>query len=192
MADVRGAPVAEEIYRLVGRSRRLLWMALAAELEGRGESIFIWQTVCYLARNGPTSQRDLAYANAQHPAGMSRLLDELESSGFVRRKKDRRDRRRLLVEVTPKGQAWLDAVTPSVMSGVDEAMRGLGSGERVALRGLLERLLGEDASGRGRAARLERRQRQPEKPNGPRPAKRKIQVSSSVRRKSRRVEERLL
>ncbi|HEX4477136.1 MAG TPA: MarR family transcriptional regulator [Polyangiaceae bacterium] len=191
MADVRGAPVAEEIYRLVGRSRRLLWMALAAELEGRGESIFIWQTVCYLARNGPTSQRDLAYANAQHPAGMSRLLDELESSGFVRRKKDRRDRRRLLVEVTPKGQAWLDAVTPSVMSGVDEAMRGLGSGERVALRGLLERLLGEDASGRGRAARLERRQRQPEKPNGPRPAKRKIQVSSSVRRKSRRVEERL-
>jgi DNA-binding MarR family transcriptional regulator len=192
MADVRGAPVAEEIYRLVGRSRRLLWMALAAELEGRGESIFIWQTVCYLARNGPTSQRDLAYANAQHPAGMSRLLDELESSGFVRRKKDRRDRRRLLVEVTPKGQAWLDAVTPSVMSGVDEAMRGLGSGERVALRGLLERLLGEDASGRGRAASLERRQRQPEKPNGPRPAKRKIQVSSSVRRKSRRVEERLL
>lgn len=187
MADVRGAPVAEEIYRLVGRSRRLLWMALAAELEGRGESIFVWQTVCYLARNGPTSQRDLAYANAQHPAGMSRLLDELESSGFVRRKKDRRDRRRFLVEVTPKGQAWLDAVTPGVMSGVDEAMRGLGAKERAALRGLLERLLGEDASA---PARERGRRQRPGKPNGHRPAKRKIQVSSSVRRKSRRVEER--
>jgi len=162
-------------------------MALAAELEGRGESIFIWQTVCYLARNGPTSQRDLAYANAQHPAGMSRLLDELESSGFVRRKKDRQDRRRFLVEVTPKGQAWLDAVTPGVMSGVDEAMRGLGSKERAALRGLLERLLGEDASKPGKQGRAP----QPGRPNGHRPAKRKIRVSSPVRPKSRRVEERL-
>ena len=77
VAPGENVPVAEEIYRLMGRGRRLLWMALAAELERQGQSIFVWQTVCYLARKGPTSQRDLAYANAQHPAGMSRLLHEL-------------------------------------------------------------------------------------------------------------------
>src|ERR1700753_2387483 len=88
VAPGENVPVAEEIYRLMGRGRRLLWMALAAELERQGQSIFVWQTVCYLARNGPTSQRDLAYANAQHPAGMSRLLHELEAAGFVRRRTD--------------------------------------------------------------------------------------------------------
>jgi DNA-binding MarR family transcriptional regulator len=128
----------------MGRGRRVLWMALAAELEQRGESIFVWQTVCYLARNGPLSQRDLAYANAQHPAGMSRLLHELETAGLVRRKTDVSDRRRLLVEVTPRGRTWFDSVTPGVMSGVDSAMKGLSARERTALRGLLIRLLGED------------------------------------------------
>ncbi|HEX4340889.1 MAG TPA: MarR family transcriptional regulator [Polyangiaceae bacterium] len=144
MPESGNVPVAEEIYRLMGRSRRLLWMALAAELETRGESIFVWQTVCYLARNGPTSQRDLAYANAQHPAGMSRLLNELESAGLVRRKTDAADRRRQLVEVTAKGRTWFDAVTPGVMHGVDTAMRGLSPKERTSLRDLLVRLLGED------------------------------------------------
>lgn len=136
--------MAEEIYRLVSRSRRLLWMALAAELERRGESIFIWQTVCYLARNGPTSQRDLAYANAQHPAGMSRLLSELEAQGLVRRRTDASDRRKLLVEVTTKGRAWFDTVTPGLMSGVDVAMGRLSARDRGALRDLLARLLGEE------------------------------------------------
>ena len=118
-------------------------MAAARSLEARGESIFTWQTVCYLVRNGATSQRDLAYANAQHPAGISRLVEELEANGLVKRTEDASDRRRLLVEATPKGRAWLDKMTPSVMADVDEAMRELDKGDRGALRELLERLLKE-------------------------------------------------
>lgn len=133
--------LAEEVYRLVGRSRRALWMAAARCLEGRDESIFTWQAVCYLVRNGPTNQRDLAYATAQHPAGISRLVDELETSGMVRRTPDKEDRRRLLVQATPKGRAWLESATPHVMGAVDEAMGNLSSSDREELRALLERLL---------------------------------------------------
>jgi len=135
--------LAEEIYRLVGRSRRLLWTAAARCLEARGESIFTWQAVCYLARNGPTSQKDLAYANAQHPAGISRLVEELEDTGLITRSADPNDRRQKLVEATPKGRAWLDSVTPHVMDAVNEAMVGLSLRKREALRGLLTELLGE-------------------------------------------------
>jgi MarR family transcriptional regulator, lower aerobic nicotinate degradation pathway regulator len=135
--------LAEELYRLVGRSRRLLWTAAARCLEARGESIFTWQAVCYLVRNGPTSQKDLAYANAQHPAGISRLVEELEENGFVTRSPDPADRRRLLVEATPKGRAWLDRLTPDVIAAVNETMAGLSGRKREALRGLLTELLGE-------------------------------------------------
>ena len=142
VADL-GASVllAEELYRLVGRSRRLLWMSAARSLEARGRSIFTWQVLCYLVRNGATTQRDLAYANAQHPAGISRLLEELESEKLIRRAADPNDRRKLLVEPTAKGRAWLEAETPDVMSAVDIAMRELSRPQREDLRALLERLL---------------------------------------------------
>lgn len=137
--------LAEEIYRLVGRSRRLLWQTAAKCLEERGESIFTWQVVCYLVRNGPTSQRDLAYANAQHPAGISRLVDELEAEGMVKRSPDPDDRRRLLVGATAKGSAWLRKATPHVMTAVDAALGELADDDREDLRALLGRLLSEGA-----------------------------------------------
>ena len=135
--------LAEELYRLVGRSRRLLWMSAARSLEARGRSIFVWQVLCYLVRNGPTTQRDLAYANAQHPAGISRLLEELESEKLIRRAADPNDRRKLLVEPTAKGRAWHDAEMPDVMTAVDDTLRELSKGQRQDLRALLERLLAE-------------------------------------------------
>jgi DNA-binding MarR family transcriptional regulator len=133
--------LAEELYRLVGRTRRHLWTTAARALEARGESIFTWQVLCYLVRHGPTTQRDLAFANAQHPAGISRLIEELEAEKLVRRSVDARDRRKLLVEATPEGKAWLDAATPDVFGAVDGALAGLTTGQRQALRDLLERLL---------------------------------------------------
>jgi DNA-binding MarR family transcriptional regulator len=119
-------------------------MAAARCLEARGESIFTWQVVCFLVRNGPTSQRDLAYANAQHPAGISRLVEELEGEGLVSRAADPNDRRKQLVEATPKGRTWLEGATPSVMQAVDQTMSGLSNAARSELRVLLEALLAED------------------------------------------------
>jgi DNA-binding MarR family transcriptional regulator len=135
--------LTEEVYRLVNRSRRLLMLATARCLEARGETIFTWQVVCYLSRNGPTSQKDLAYANAQHPAGISRLVEELEEQGLVTRAPDPADRRRLLVQVTPHGRAWLDKLMPEVIGAVNDAMHALSHKKREALRELLTELLGE-------------------------------------------------
>ncbi len=145
--------LAEEVYRLVGRSRRMLWMAAASRLEARGESIFTWQALCYLVRNGATSQRDLAYANAQHPAGISRLLEELEAEKLIRRAPDPSDRRKLLVQATAKGRARLEAATPDVMDAVDEAMRELSTAQREELRALLEGLLAPSEAAPKKTAR---------------------------------------
>ena len=47
-------------------------------------------------------------------ATMTTVLDTLERKGFARRMPDATDRRKVLVEITPEGQAALDEVLPLV------------------------------------------------------------------------------
>ena len=135
------APLAEEIHRLISRSRRLLWMASARSLEARGDSVFTWQVLCYLVNHGPTVQQDLAMATAQDPAGMSRVLDDLEGRKLVRRNPDPNDRRRSVVEATKKGAAWHRSAAPTVAAAVDEPLRALTPKQKRALRDILRVLL---------------------------------------------------
>ena len=134
------ADLAEEIYRLVCQSRRGLWLTVARSVEARGESVLTWQIVSWVARHGPPTQRDLSRALAQHPAGISRQVDELEKQKLVRRKVVS-DRRRLLVEATPKGQQWFRAASADVMATVDQALGGLSPSERRELRVLMRGLV---------------------------------------------------
>ncbi|HWL85324.1 MAG TPA: MarR family transcriptional regulator [Polyangiaceae bacterium] len=133
--------LAEELYRLIMRTKKYLWHTAARTLEARGESIFAWPVLCLLVRNGPTAQREIAYRTGQHPAGVSRLIEEIEGQKLVRRKVDPSDRRRQLVEVTAKGKAWVDSLTPPVFAAVDQAMGSMSEEERRMMRKLLLKLL---------------------------------------------------
>jgi DNA-binding MarR family transcriptional regulator len=144
--------LAEELYRHVNRARRLLWTTAAGCLEEQGESIFTWQVLCTLARYGAKTQRELAYATAQHPAGLSRLLDELEADKLIVRKPDPADRRKLLVSATPKGKARFEAASPPVWRGVDEALAVLTPTQRQDLRNLLAIIVPLDAPLKKKAA----------------------------------------
>ncbi|MBV9949021.1 MAG: MarR family transcriptional regulator [Myxococcales bacterium] len=142
----RSLLLTEELYRLIGRTRRLLFMAAARAMDARGQSIFTWQVLCYVLRAGPTAQRDLAYFTAQDPGGISRVVDDLLARGLVRRRTDPSDRRKLLVEATAKGRAWSEAASPEVMSRVEQVLGPLSVRQRQQLRDLLEALLDPDES----------------------------------------------
>jgi len=134
------ADLAEEIYRLVCQSRRGLLATVARALEARGEPVATWQIVSWVARHGPTTQRDLARELAQHPAGISRQVDDLEKQGLVRRQAVA-DRRRLLVEATSRGRQWFRTASADVMAAVDRALTGLSFGERRELRNLMRAMV---------------------------------------------------
>jgi len=135
--------LAEELYRLVIRTKKLLWRTASRTLESRGETIFTWPILNCLVRNGPQAQRDIAENTGQHPAGLSRMIEELEQKKLVRRKVDRTDRRRQLVEATPQGRAWVEEHTPSIYAAVDQVMGGLDDEERRTMRALLLKLLAQ-------------------------------------------------
>ena len=130
----------EELGRLLSRARRALWSGAARRLEARGESVLAWQLLNQLERCGPGTQREIAERAAQHPTGVSRLLDELERGGYVRRHRDPSDRRKVRVQITSTGVARLEQSRPEVLTAVDEVLGALTIAERQALRSLLGKI----------------------------------------------------
>lgn len=134
------AGIASELGLLLGKARRLTFGRAGARLEAFGESVHAWQLMNHLRRLGTATQRELATSAAQHPAGVSRLLDELEEQGRVVRRRSREDRRKLVVELTAKGRANLAAMQPEVERGVEEVVSRLDASEQRELRDLLRKL----------------------------------------------------
>jgi len=133
--------VSAEIVRLVGQVRRRLWIAAARALAARGESIVAWSLVNRLAELGPLTQRELADASAQHPAGVSRQLDELERKGLTARGTDPTDRRRRRVELTAAGVRWFRQTKPLVDQATAPVLAVLRPAERRTLTSFLRKVV---------------------------------------------------
>jgi len=59
---------------------------------------------------GPVTAGDLAHATGLTSGAATRMIDRLETAGFVRRLHDTADRRRVLVELAVGREAEIDAV----------------------------------------------------------------------------------
>lgn len=141
---VRPAPsLAEEIASGISRVRRRLVAEADRRLAQRGEGVLAFQVLSTLHRCGPSAQNELAQSIGQHPTGMSRLLDELEQARLVRRTRDRSDRRKIVVEPTARGRAFVQQGRPLVDAAVEEVLAPLARAERRTLRDLLWRMLRE-------------------------------------------------
>ncbi|WP_131736214.1 MarR family winged helix-turn-helix transcriptional regulator [Actinomadura roseirufa] len=109
--------------------------------EGRGVSAGALDVLLRLSAAGQgMSIGGLARAAGVSSRNVTGLVDTLERDGLVRRSPDPKDRRSVLAEITPAGQAWIEKFrTPSQM-----AMRALFQGftpdEVVAFRDLCLRL----------------------------------------------------
>jgi DNA-binding MarR family transcriptional regulator len=60
--------------------------------------------VLHVLLSGPQTQRELAAAVQVEDQTMSRTVERLERSGFVERRRDASDRRRVMVTLTPPGR----------------------------------------------------------------------------------------
>jgi DNA-binding MarR family transcriptional regulator len=75
-------------------------------------------------------------------AGMTRLIDRLESRGLVRRRKHPTDRRSILLEPTAKGAAIIPELRQLFRNTARDLTRGFSASETQMLVMLLERLAG--------------------------------------------------
>jgi DNA-binding MarR family transcriptional regulator len=143
-APSRSRALAEELGMLIFKTRRMVWTNATRTLEDTGDSMLSWQLLALLVKVGKRTQTEVAVALAQHPAGVSRLLDDLEKQGYVVRRRDSEDRRRVYVEATPRGERQYRSSLPLFLRGVDQALDPLSESDRRSLRDLLRRVVSED------------------------------------------------
>ena len=132
---------AAELGPLIAQARRLSFHRAAQRLEAQGHSMYAWQLLNQLRKLGSATQRELAAATAQHPAGVSRQLDELENVGAVIRRRAKRDRRKIEVDMTALGKALFATMQPEVEAALEEVFGALSAAEQLELRSLLEKVL---------------------------------------------------
>jgi len=151
-----------ELTRLIARTRRGLYLAAQRELGSRGEEMSAWIVAARLMERRAASQKDLADITGQHPAGISRLLDEMDRRGLTARAADPLDQRRHLVTLTQAGRRWHRQLEPVVLRASENILGVLGLTEQHQLRSLLRRLCEPrlvDVSGTDRPRRARARNR---------------------------------
>ena len=92
--------------RLLSTAARLVEHAWTDALEKRGLT-HAGMIALHFLDAGPVSQTDLARRAKVETQTMSRTVERLERAGFIERRVDERDRRRMVVSRTPAGdEAW--------------------------------------------------------------------------------------
>ena len=102
----------------------------------------------YLSEQGESTQQQLGRSLMMDPNNTVILLNDLEDSGYVLRRRDPSDRRRHIVEMTAEGARALEHAEVKLETVEDEVLGNLNGSERATLRKLLAKALeGKSANG---------------------------------------------
>ena len=93
------------------------------------------------ANEGGVHASMLSDATGETRTNMTRICDELARKGLLQRHPGVEDRRRVVLELTRKGQALIERLLPKVWSELERGMRALNSRDKRELERLLKKLL---------------------------------------------------
>jgi DNA-binding MarR family transcriptional regulator len=98
-----------------------------------------------LKRQGPVhalSPSDLAKKTGVTRGTMTQFIDAIEKDGFVKRVEDPKDRRGMLVQLTPAGEQKLAVVLPIHISRMENYTGVLNSEERKQMNNIMLKIVG--------------------------------------------------
>lgn len=98
-------------------------------------------TMLYLEDDQPTSIHALSERMGRDNSQMTRVIRGLETKGIISRRTSKKDRRVALIELTERGEAFLEQIRAVMSETVDEVTATLTNAEREHLHRLLLRLL---------------------------------------------------
>jgi DNA-binding MarR family transcriptional regulator len=136
------------------RRDALLAALMAAMREQAGRAVVLHGLIAERAGLGPADVKalDLARGESELTAGrlaeltgltrsaVTTMIDRLEERGYVRRRRDHADRRKVTVEPTGKLEGVVSGVFESMSDGVGELLGGYSDSELELIAGFVERL----------------------------------------------------
>jgi DNA-binding MarR family transcriptional regulator len=135
---MKTAPATGSMNLLTRLSRLVYRRATEHEI---GISLKQFIALDYLKRQGGSSQQQLGQTLMLDPNNCVILLNDLEESGYVERRRDPTDRRRHIVEMTDAGRSALEHAEEKLETLEDQVIGNLADGERATLRDLLAKAL---------------------------------------------------
>ena len=133
-------PIPAQSSVLIARVARVLRQRFEQVLAPLGLRQRHVVALSYLRGHGPTPQQLLADRLRLDASSMVCLLNDLEDSELVVRRRDRSDRRRAIVQLSSEGERVLGTVDRAVEIVEQELLTGLDTDERSTLHRLLSRL----------------------------------------------------
>jgi len=111
-------------------------------VEARGLTLQQYNVLLILrdARGGPLRASEIGDRLIEETPGTTRLLDRLETGGFIRRERSSDDRRVVLSWITPTGKRLLAELDPVADSVDQRCVAALTEGELTRLVELLAKL----------------------------------------------------
>ena len=123
-------PLGRRLYL----GQRAIAEVLDRRLQAKGASLWNWVLLREATRASGASQRELADLMHIEPPTLVRHLDRLEADGYVERRPDPDDRRRLLVFVTAAGRRRLTELH-KVAERTDADLRSLLTDHEIEILG---------------------------------------------------------
>lgn len=108
---------------------------------GLGEAEFRVLTALFSQPDGIAHPSDLCARASQSPANLSRISDALVRHEWITRGACESDRRRMVLRITPKGEALVREILPPMFLGLRELYRNHTVEEKHAMIDWLKRLV---------------------------------------------------
>lgn len=135
------------VYAL-SQLHQILTARLERELAAVGLSLRTHQVLACVAEQAGGSQQQVSDSIEVDRSEMVRIIDRLEQAGMVVRERDKSDRRRYRLKLTPSGRRALQRSEKVIEAVTREALSRLSVSERGTLHDLTLRALGESEAAR--------------------------------------------
>lgn len=97
-------------------------------------------TLCTVLERGPSSLTEIVNATAIDPATIRGVIKRLKAREWITLTTDPADQRKVMVVITPEGEALVETMIPIAKEISDRTMGSLNPAERIALLHLLEKM----------------------------------------------------
>jgi MarR family transcriptional regulator, 2-MHQ and catechol-resistance regulon repressor len=112
----------------------------SAQLEESGMTLGQFAVLEALHHLGPMCQHTLAKKLLRSGGNITLVVDNLEKRGWVRRERQKDDRREVQIHMTPKGARLIAKVFPEHAAAITKIMNELTEGEQEELRRIAGKL----------------------------------------------------
>src|SRR5271155_2224260 len=124
----------------LARATDSLFARLSPQLEQDGLTLPQFGVLEALLHLGPMCQHALAEKLLRSGGNITLVVDNLEKHGWVRRERQKDDRRMIVIHLTPAGRKLIARVFPRHARAIVKEMSSLDSAEQEALRRLCRKL----------------------------------------------------